>query len=1356
MTIEIEQSNVESQTLDLEFEEEIIIDESMIVYNKDQVKSLITNLTDNSKKMKIYFDLYKQHEMSLMPTVKTVFPILLSKSFDLEKDEDLSEYLSRFHSFNRNNSLPYHVASKKLYNVQKPFALHTETGENNKHHANTTITKNTDAYSWNIDTEKPSKFPIRLIGEVNLPIDDKIYTLYEGDEIEQFGYYNLVSNNKNYETFDFKKYKSHVDSLNVGDIVNVLFNDFHFDGEYIDETKGTIEKIEEAQSIEIRLKKDNSIIIYSLKKAYNPVFIYHDSYPNKFLYSKRDIGRTNIVLYGTGLSPEHIHPISISEHLFMNFDLIKNSTCMQDIDDLIFKPYDIDVNDIPLSFSTLLHKFIKRNIPPVPKFVQIKRKAYDFNSDIKLLNLINKYNKDSKNYKGYKTFSDSELARFLFIQKKKDFGYSFFMNALFDYVSTKKIPSKSTMAKNKKDIEDRLDVLKKNIKRGYGKITSVAKKYKNIEDLNKDNESTAIYFDEDLDKTKYSLINKLPKGATSDKAKLIAIMNELPQDMNIVEKEFEANSILQKKRKVRVGDFAILNDHETCPMSTLYYQRKNVEGKKMWIKTQNNPTDAIQEHDSCLLGSFEALCDDVESNKVIREYNNLTNQYTLIENMLKANPKNIQRQIRIFKQYLKLPYSRSSAFGDFSYEDVVDYENLDTENEEQYMFNNIDYSVLYDEDKDGNKGKEKIKNSDTLASLIGFTEVDIGDYIQYILQYNNYKHEFDLEQEMKAHVESMAKQRKAFISKYPNQNKLQKAMVEFDILAEKKKEEYAAKIIRENNKKCTITMSSMMILIILATYPKILIKRISPNCVKYLSYTGYPFQNNTERNLIKYFACLIKSVGTPGDLKFSQFSDINLDVIEQMMKDEIKVILEEKHGLREQIELNSTALKNINNNNNNKSSTSKKSKNYEEFTMFRPSFDISSTPNTVNSHAISILKEMHSTVIDKKVLKTNIFKVPYLQNACCMEILNDQFNYVNYFKFTKSSQGKRGQQANHENMNKEKIHTKTLYPPVAEKVTFKDSYLQTENIKADEKPSTMLKMQEKESISFNDRLNKYKKNNPNDDIVQGIDFYNNTWWEMIYPKLTKMFNELNPRMSKEDKEFLSNTIISPLQVVSFKNIERTLLNFIKVQVPLNLNRVVQRYVPKKLSDEDALKNIFVILINDNANDTVSNSLLKSVKMYSQDVECLHFNILDESTDLKNTTLLSYVAIKIMHMVSVKCDNRLVEYLIKLLVFDIKHNDNNLSSIKNVLAELREKSKVEKIGKYAQSAEARRIQNENRALGFQDWEVTGIDDTIILDEDFEERGENGEDEVDALHESTTNNDDVDGYDMESDNDSDNET
>ena len=181
---------------------------------------------------------------------------------------------------------------------------------------------------------------------------------------------------------------------------------------------------------------------------------------------------------------------------------------------------------------------------------------------------------------------------------KSDKG-QLFSSLISSIMLTLVTPNKILDAVNMPNIEDDSDNLKKNdcVKR------FLAKKYKSIDELQKDNQSE-IYVDNDLDDTPYGILDKyknekesmLPEKFLYFLAENLVQKHDCPRSESI----HLAETLINKKKKVSTGDFAMVELKPVLPKGIDYDSLSDKEKKDIEIeanaRTKYNYYRRVKDH----------------------------------------------------------------------------------------------------------------------------------------------------------------------------------------------------------------------------------------------------------------------------------------------------------------------------------------------------------------------------------------------------------------------------------------------------------------------------------------------------------------------------------------------------------------------------------------------------------------------------------------------------------------------------------------------------------------------------------------------------------------------------------------
>ena len=128
----------------------------------------------------------------------------------------------------------------------------------------------------------------------------------------------------------------------------------------------------------------------------------------------------------------------------------------------------------------------------------------------------------------------------------------------------------------------------------------LTKRYISLEDLNADND-IPVYFDKKYDPTVYDIIKeyKIEQGEMDDTVFKNFLVDQLIKNVGLKKPEakYEATSMIQKKRAVQDGQYAVLEVDNIDNIKYYYYKREN----STWVRDEIIP-------DSSFFGSNKLFC----------------------------------------------------------------------------------------------------------------------------------------------------------------------------------------------------------------------------------------------------------------------------------------------------------------------------------------------------------------------------------------------------------------------------------------------------------------------------------------------------------------------------------------------------------------------------------------------------------------------------------------------------------------------------------------------------------------------------------------------------------------------------
>lgn len=1415
----IEESNVQNIINNYIIHEEKLKESTTIILNHEQIIHELTNLLLNVykslpkiiKQINQYMFLFDNIENKNILFFSQVKPVILcNKNIILHEDENdiygfvdeeykntysmvtttFQNYMGQYASLNSNKNDTYINTTNKLYALTKPFINNYSKDYD---FVEKKILKDQDVYRHflfkkdanikefesfrvlqqiDIDVGKHSIHPDNKPGctqGLQYNTTENIKTLYEGDNVNIVGYANILKEDiDNVKYFNVKEYFTYLSTIKVNESVSIYFNDFAFNswshllynitGIIISNNEDII-TIKPDVQVFMQGKQLEFLKIYINKPNY--CFIYNKKYTG-YKYNKNLLKKDSIIFINN--NSDIIIPNSISEFLYYNIDILNTYTNLFDIKKYI--TYELKINYDYLNIqhisdlSKSIHIFNEKYEKTKYKIIE---KNHIYNSHIELL-LFSK-NKDiyTTVYNGYNV--DTSFNRYLYLMKRIDYGYIYFL----EFIKKKLLKKKY----DKKIYEKELQSLQHSIKNIDNKTSTnkkeknkiIAKKYNSLKDLQEDNDNNkTLYFDTDLDTTRYDLKNNKEQI-------IISKLLEIPQYKNLTHDEltFEAQSIIQGKRKVKDNDYAILN---LSNGENILYVRRKVEKDYIWIKVLSSPFQLcsaniqsfndITKPTSIVFDPFDLFCkkqQDISQNLLYNRLNLKIANVIEILSFIEDNKdiiNNIDNDIDIYKRLIKLADSdklqmlenmrqpihiinkhiEKSEYVDFIGDDSIDYDKL---------YYNADFGDNYTVIRNNVEREVEIEIEDSyektiLKTFILITEITLSlktyNYIldQIRIAYPDITLRNDIKNEEKKTYDSIEKLLDKYKDKYTSDVSVRNRIDGFIKEQKEKLEKNKSSKIKEFNYNLIIYTSAILTLIIMIEYPSIIINKIIPKCVKFFSYIGHPISEaDSVQSLTAYFACIISSLGTIDDIEFGQFTNINVRDIKYKIELEINKILLANTLLQQNLELRKSNLYK------NKLFVKDYNKYLTLHKTFKPNFNFKN--KETNNNVIEYLKEINNSIGSSISLKYS-FNIPLVINSCCMERLSDDTNFYKNIKLTKIK-------------NTYKFNKNDTFIPKQRKASSTKN-LEFGNIKAKEfinitnnKDSFINNIKIIESyIDSNEYIKKDKIFN---DIIK--EWSKDSWWnENFYSKLSFNFNHIQKNIQSLDTDSLIKNKITLLLQGNYHidndSLKTSCFSFLKFKLPTILSKIIHKKIEKKESplqkildtiklNEDIydpillkIKNIFMntlnnvdnlfIITDNNSGDTIKNisiilfiiiKLLANI-IYVSKYDDYDFNLIKLDTHSVKT-----------NKIIIDITSSIIFYIMNEFITYLNINDTNYTIIKKKVEELREKNKLELISKYSSNEDVRKLQKQLKTMGIivENQELPNID--ILENDNIQQEEEN---------------------------------
>ncbi len=917
-----DESDIEDTFEFIDVIEEQLLNNEQLILNKDQINSQITTLLSHiyksnelPKKVQLFMNLLDNDQqivhqsvsiqklLKILRDINVQFkPIISSYRYIIQhhdkddvyldideqykidnniKSQDFEQYIDAIISA---HSLEYTTSVNKLHLLCKPFS--NQTSDKSKDYK---IEFNTDSFQ-----NEPFNNEIRLISSVQIDIgkkpeieqdkpgcitgltyttDDNIRTLYEGDQVLLTGFFNQVSDTKHFEIFKISEYLEQLQNLQPGDEAKLFVND--------QVIKVVIKKNKDNQ-LTYHISTDDSIEYMFNINDPQDFFLYSKNYDG-FKYTHSHLKTTNL------LFPVH----SIQIPILLQFILpLSYKTLLQFQQDTITSH-----NDRILKIQQLLDsKTFHVNLKPV--IHDLLKRDYTITET-----------NDNKHYSKQKIHRETIHHPTDFIDKLT--------------LIKKKLESLDI---NKKKLQEKHQKLNQELKQAISNMKNyhdmekdtrnnilIAKEYKTIEDLEKDNNKT-VYFDKDIESKLNYKTFITPEEIDND----ISLRNKLETMVPFEDIDFIIESLHKGKRKVRNGDHCILVNENK---SSILYKRTNVDNIDMWVKVKSSPfilcSDDVffakQLEDDTLktLDPIKNKCTSFENSKQIHRLSKLQEEISSIEYVLDLYDNRqiyiddinrlLKNEVFIRQIQEKQMYSTytEKKFKDDVFENDRDADLIGEDYFDYDSINRVDFESQQNYLPVYNNKTFRSTNCDELNILLSSLDIDVpSDILKYIEHSVKSLYPIsNLEEKIKSITDSKETNRNYIIKSLKKTNH----MKAFEVL-EQRHIKNITQAYHEYYGELIIYLCAILIIIIVSKYPSITIKNVIPKCISNFSYDIYLKQEDDDhsntRNICKYFACLLSSLGTPNDNKFDQFHSLHQNEIFKKIHTQINDLLKKNKNLQ--------------------------------------------------------------------------------------------------------------------------------------------------------------------------------------------------------------------------------------------------------------------------------------------------------------------------------------------------------------------------------------------------------------------------------------------------------------------------
>lgn len=1329
-----------------------------------------------------------------------------------QKSEKLANFINQFHSINRDMSKQSYIQSaNKLYALYTPF-LNRDDG--NAPQTLYSPDESVDAFRHCLLEEYDCSSQTHEIVRLMPKVTNNNISYYEGDQVNILGFLNVAndmdSNLHDVHIFDLQHYLDNVKQLSEKDQVVVVFNEpvFDKDGTNLLKTlkakviKVTKDVIELELSAMVHYKSQNvDTIVYHKERPNNGVFVYpveeYNNKPKKYCFAKHHLSSHDIVFklpknntMSVADLKEFLLPSSIGELIMLYEKHFKYIYNLHDLAIHILLPNNINIDNLEDDVHSLLLYIFQCDKPKMKSFKSVKRNfTYLPYRNTTTLVDFEKHKGEvdfyEHKYPSQDAFIDDALNRYRYLKSQADKGAYFFLHLIKLNIQKKYKRHISKLSKYQKHVNnidkelDRLNLPSSTQAQNECKH-SYAKEYSKLNKLLDDN-GKVVYFDKKFDKSEYQI--KAEFSGNSAKELRLFVTNELLnkghyKQMSKTDLEFEVNTIIEGQRKVRVGDICVLHTNS----GDVIYTRQQVEGKLMWVKKFRTPFKVCTDNplinfndliklDTCIKQSFEDVCRTNKHAKVMHKYQLLVSMKTEVSLILSLLNKydyviqQIDDDIIGYKHYVDMKRFEKPLQRNFEYEE---HKNYDEFAGDEGDVNDVDYMIDFNEKDNfvvsygGNPSSDEatklqqVDNYEILNIVLSFTQIPLdGKEMMFILSYINSKYPkqlmFTTLQKYELFLLSQVK---------PEYKGNEKYMKMYETLVKQKLQKKEEELLKQYYFNVIRTVVALFIIIIFVRYPDYVMKVVLPNCVKLLSYMGYPVhEKDGQKSLVAYFSCLITSISVNDDVRFQLFYEKEQSEIQKVLKESIDEVLKDNYELSKQLEMSKMIMKSVNH-----AIKVEHENEFGEIEGFKPHYKFGNIDKMSKTYkyVVNYLKTIQDVVSQSKILKQNILNIPNLFNACCVETLTRKTQFFDFFN--DSNDFKRVQ--TYINTHAERhLYVDDNLHPTQRKISFSNLFERLSITHKDAIPVVtpigdahdqaqrnehvqLIKAYLEQNVMF------WKEDTMLNDMV--TNFNSENWWnDKFYPLLNEEFDgmfsilqKINPNIDKSVIEYIKNNIITIVDVSDVSTLRQALYNFIHTKLRHYLGKIVnkQKFTGDITNDEVRQNPLFIILssVTNNKNyDVIVKKLKENLNELVPKSKSLYFESNQEDMVIKNVSLLAYILIATLkkllalstssdslsnvNLFTILTDSSIIKkenmsltadiivFLVNKLHEYLKNTVVDNEALKMSVEKLREQRKEEELSKFKLDDEERELQMQLKKMGLKGWaDILNGDDMLTED------------------------------------------
>lgn len=853
--------------------------EDFNVHAMQRKTNIFTNLFHSALENKASKKDISRSTLSFTPTldairVKTV--ALGEEGEDEDFDEDLyvvkqlqRSYMKQFLELSTSKTMSFPTVTNQMYSIMKSWR-NPSSPKGALSHGEITCDAIIDKYLYRLNGDKASISSVQVLSPFATPNNETL-------------------------TVSIYDYLNNLEQLQQGTVVTLYVNDFFDDFE----NEGVVLNTVQTKGLQIQLSGSLAPIFIPYRK-YCPIYVFKKGNQGFNKTTFISTFNTKIICDPTLTFQENMKfviPITGNECIFSHLDVIrKNNLNLPLIEQRILKPNGFTINDIDYVTLSKIKKIVSRAVFDISNvFVnkKIKEDKYEKSDIVKVLN----------------TWIEYLHGKLTKLSK---------MNTS---------AAQSSLQKKQLDTDKKLEfALRNGIKCTSAKAGKIALRTNSYTQLMNSTDDQ-LYFQKEFDKTPYHIKHDIEKNNPhiSNVEKKALLRQELQKMYpNLLDHEisFEIDSIVAGKRKVSVGDLAIVSIQELD--KDLVFKRELVNGIPLWIRLHKYPfmtctQEAVDRLSSkfdstCILDNIKDVCENLEvaklnfvseilrqKEKCINEILEFSNEHALETHIMHLNNTiaafigsqfSVDRSKPLLRHY-DVHDDVSEYFGDVEYIDV----NAMYGNKEH--FGDV-YDVL---NQNEDPQDDLLIESHELSTVKYLCKI-----YGIVLEDAHYKFIAGMGKEVTEKGMVMI-QRDDIVAEITG--KLNAATLKNPRVVLKVKEMAEKEFKRRKDdyyyKKLYTYLAAFLATIVMSQYPRIVLQQVYPGCTEYVSHSGYPLTKKGHRKSIQYyFACVLKKTIPVSDKNLHWFSkkETDVDQICGVIEDETDIILVSNPDVLKAIENN--------------------------------------------------------------------------------------------------------------------------------------------------------------------------------------------------------------------------------------------------------------------------------------------------------------------------------------------------------------------------------------------------------------------------------------------------------------------